>query len=450
MVRKRTAFIIGGGITGLSLAEKLKDEFNVIVLEKNNFIGGMCKTHDFKGHKHEFGPHILYAKTDEQKEWWSRYLTNILKDYYVRVSIDGNIDNTYDFPITKSNIDRLIENKPKEELLIHEKKDKEIRSKYAERKDFESFEDYIIYHIGSLGYTYFVKNYNKKQWGIDPKDMGTEWASSRPLTLKDQSPYKMFGEAWAGHPGDYTPLFDKLEEGIEILYNYDVISLDIINETRIQKLIVKAPSQVNENEITTQSIIIAKDDLIFNTSNLDKYVDGVEMAWRGIAKVYCIIDGESEMPDYSTTFPNNYRWTRIMDYKKQGNIGVDGTALISFAIPYGDKKEINKIDITSEIETFITEKLNTKIIDIKFDIQDNIYPVSTDENTENLDKCLKHVCKLNNFYTLGRLGISAYISMSRGIQMSWDLYEWLNLNGFKDPGLEEKLKMTKGLREDLW
>ena len=40
--------IIGSGISGLSSAYYLKNKFKIIILEKNNYIGGHTHTHYFK------------------------------------------------------------------------------------------------------------------------------------------------------------------------------------------------------------------------------------------------------------------------------------------------------------------------------------------------------------------------------------------------------------------
>lgn len=55
-----TTLILGGGLAGISLASFLKNKS--IILERENQIGGLCKSFDFDGIKHDIGPHILFSK----------------------------------------------------------------------------------------------------------------------------------------------------------------------------------------------------------------------------------------------------------------------------------------------------------------------------------------------------------------------------------------------------
>ena len=41
--------IIGAGISGLSLGQLLKDDFNVEILEKEPFVGGIARPKDVNG-----------------------------------------------------------------------------------------------------------------------------------------------------------------------------------------------------------------------------------------------------------------------------------------------------------------------------------------------------------------------------------------------------------------
>jgi UDP-galactopyranose mutase len=51
--------IIGAGLAGLSAAYHLKD--NYIILEKENRIGGLCRTEFIDGFRFDYAIHILYS-----------------------------------------------------------------------------------------------------------------------------------------------------------------------------------------------------------------------------------------------------------------------------------------------------------------------------------------------------------------------------------------------------
>ena len=55
--------ILGAGIAGLSLAHFL--DRNSIILERNEAIGGLCRSYNINGVMHDVGPHILFSKNKE-------------------------------------------------------------------------------------------------------------------------------------------------------------------------------------------------------------------------------------------------------------------------------------------------------------------------------------------------------------------------------------------------
>ena len=58
-----TYLLLGGGIAALSLAYFL--EGKSVILEKEDKIGGLCRSYDFKGVMCDVGPHIMFSKNQE-------------------------------------------------------------------------------------------------------------------------------------------------------------------------------------------------------------------------------------------------------------------------------------------------------------------------------------------------------------------------------------------------
>jgi len=55
--------ILGAGIAGLSLAYFLKEK--TIILEKEEQIGGLCRSFELNGIFYDIGPHIMFSKNKE-------------------------------------------------------------------------------------------------------------------------------------------------------------------------------------------------------------------------------------------------------------------------------------------------------------------------------------------------------------------------------------------------
>ncbi len=63
-VIKRKIGILGGGIAGLSLAHFL-DETSLAVLEKEDRLGGLCRSYNAGGAVYDIGPHIMFSKNQK-------------------------------------------------------------------------------------------------------------------------------------------------------------------------------------------------------------------------------------------------------------------------------------------------------------------------------------------------------------------------------------------------
>lgn len=73
----RKALIIGAGPAGLTAAYELLDkssEYEVIVFEESNKIGGISRTVEYKGNRMDMGGHRFFSKVSEVNAWWEKML----------------------------------------------------------------------------------------------------------------------------------------------------------------------------------------------------------------------------------------------------------------------------------------------------------------------------------------------------------------------------------------
>ena len=63
-MHKKNAIIIGAGVAGLTAAHYLlkMTDIRPIVLEKENFIGGLSRTVNFNGNRMDIGGHRFFTK----------------------------------------------------------------------------------------------------------------------------------------------------------------------------------------------------------------------------------------------------------------------------------------------------------------------------------------------------------------------------------------------------
>jgi protoporphyrinogen oxidase len=70
--RKQTAIIIGAGPAGLTAAFELLERTNItpIVLEAEDYVGGISRTAKYKGNRIDIGGHRFFSKSDRVMDWW--------------------------------------------------------------------------------------------------------------------------------------------------------------------------------------------------------------------------------------------------------------------------------------------------------------------------------------------------------------------------------------------
>ncbi|GIT27820.1 MAG: hypothetical protein CM1200mP41_38640 [Gammaproteobacteria bacterium] len=69
---KKIAIIAGAGPAGLTAAYELKKRTDIvpIVFETTDAIGGISRTHNYKGNRMDIGGHRFFTKVDRVMNWW--------------------------------------------------------------------------------------------------------------------------------------------------------------------------------------------------------------------------------------------------------------------------------------------------------------------------------------------------------------------------------------------
>lgn len=73
----KKVIIIGAGPAGLTAADRLldkKEEFEVVILEESNSIGGISKTVNYNGNRMDIGGHRFFSKNQEVMDYWKELI----------------------------------------------------------------------------------------------------------------------------------------------------------------------------------------------------------------------------------------------------------------------------------------------------------------------------------------------------------------------------------------
>lgn len=211
------AIVAGAGIWGCTVARTLADGGKrVLVLEKRAAVGGnvRCETDPETGIEvHVYGSHIFHTGIDEVWNFMRRFTEFNGYQHKVLARYGGK---TYFLPLGLALVNQFygIDLKPEELPAFIAK---EAGKTYAEPSNFE---EQAISFIGRPLYEAFIREYTRKQWGTDPKNLSADIIRRLPVRASYDVNY--FPDWRQGIPLDgYNAVFDRMLDhpGIEVRCN---------------------------------------------------------------------------------------------------------------------------------------------------------------------------------------------------------------------------------------
>ena len=160
---KTKYLIIGAGISGLTFANYIKD--NYLIIEKENEVGGYCRTIKKGDFIWDYAGHFFHFNTEEFK---NKFLSKVSKDDIIYNEKCTKIiykDKIIDFPF-QTNIHEL----DKEEFIdcLYDLFNKEEKDKY------DNFLDMLYGKFGKSITEKFLKPYNEKLYAVDLKELDVD------------------------------------------------------------------------------------------------------------------------------------------------------------------------------------------------------------------------------------------------------------------------------------
>ena len=403
--------ILGGGPTGCAAAYFLqkKGNFDITIYEKAE-IGGCARTSFYEKIPYEFGPQIMFTDREYLRCVFERFLTcylppNRFKKYKYAVDIAGMMKNFHNFPITFRDIFRF---KNRAEIIC------ELCRANLKRPDYSNFETYCISRTGKFLYEKFIKNYNKKAWQMNPCEMDCGWVHFRPIKVHLKA--ARFGDQWQGHPGNYNPMWEAMSAN-----------------TCVKKINVDFGEDF-EYFVDGERV---EADLIITTIPLSK-----KLKFINTCIVYAALKSDLfVMPCATTTFPNNYDFTRVFEYKQQFFVASEYT-VVSFEFPWKD--ECQKDHYLKQALWFCKNILKKEVKEWWVDNRETIYPLATRKNNDYFNQLIG-VSASKNIIPLGRAGMHAYVSKDTCLRMGMETADYLD--ELMNPG--KKVQRLASMRKNL-
>jgi protoporphyrinogen oxidase len=168
MAELHPVVILGGGLTGTSVAFHLGDGYRLV--EREDRLGGLARTERVGGFLFDLTGHYFHARDPYTKA----LLRRILPGGLIRVArrsmvYSHGVYTRYPF---QANTHGLPPPVVKECLLGFLEAGARSTGGAAEP---ENFEEWILHHFGRGIARYFMIPYNEKMWGVPPREITSRW-----------------------------------------------------------------------------------------------------------------------------------------------------------------------------------------------------------------------------------------------------------------------------------
>ena len=291
--------IVGAGFAGSVLAERIASQLGktCLILEKRNHIGGNAYDHyDAAGVLlHTYGPH--YFRTNSQRI--IDYLSQFTEWREVQYKILSWTHGRYwQFPINLNTFEQLIGRPSTTEEMEAQLAEWRVRIDSPKNS-----EEVIVSQVGWKLYEMFFKNYTRKQWRRDAKELDPSVCGRIPVRTNRDDRY--LSEKFQALPKHgYTPMFQKMLSNPKI-------------EVRLNTDFREACAQVQFKH------------LIY-TGPIDEYYDHCfgHLPYRSLRFEPETLKQEFFQPAMQVNYPNEQDFTRIVEIKHATGQKLPSTTIV--------------------------------------------------------------------------------------------------------------------------
>lgn len=207
--------IVGAGLFGCVFAHEMTAAGkNCLVIERRPHIGGNCWTETVEGiNVHRYGAHIFHTSDFEVWNYINRFA---VFNRFINSPVAIYGEEVYNLPFNMNTFSRMWNIKTPDEAR------KIIAEQIAELNitNPRNLEEQALSLVGRDVYEKLVKGYTEKQWGRPCSELPAFIISRLPLRFTYDNNY--FSDRFQGIPeGGYTPIFEKLLDGSEVVLNTD-------------------------------------------------------------------------------------------------------------------------------------------------------------------------------------------------------------------------------------
>ncbi len=423
--------ILGAGPSGLSTAYHLKKNYSL--WEKNNVVGGGCRTEKINGFSFDYGGHIFYTKNQEIRS----LITELSQDNLRFLPREAWIysKKTYTRYPFQANLYGLPVDVVKECILGLMK----AKLKYGEKhKNYPNFEDFIYKVFGDGIAKHFMISFNLKQWATPLKEMTTDWMGEFiPLpSLEDilEGSLKMAPRCIGINANFFYPQIG----GIQAIFDAFVPHIQNLNlNSEVTSVSFKNKSfEVNENkkqfyERLVSTLPLTEFIKILNSPPPEIRLASEKLKWTSLYIVNIGVDRPTLSDKHRIYYPEeDFIFHKLGCYQNQSPAMVPaGKSSVSAEISFSKNRLISKDTL---VERTIEDLLKAQVLlpDDKI-ILTHILTlpyayVIYDHKRKEAVSFIQRFLEENDIYLCGRYAQWEYQNMEQNIQAGKTLAERLN------------------------
>lgn len=441
MEKTKKVVVLGAGVAGLACAYELaKAGYEITVIEKNSFVGGLASTLKKDGFRFDTGPHRWYAKNDEVNNW----MLKLMGDEIIKVPRLTRIyfDKKYFYyPIRLTNA--LLGIGPFKALAAALDYLYYAIKRRVRKPNLITVEDGYINQFGKTLYEMFFKRYTEKLWGVSTNKISVDWVGQRTrglniatvikdalfktktvVSLVDEFHYPKLGVG---------RIAEKMAEEVQKMGGHIIVNVQVVGFKRNETTITHVEVKIGKEEKTFTA------DEFVNTIPITEVIQTLapkpppdiidaakKLKFRSEAQVTLFVDKAHITPDvWIYVHPKEIIFMRLMEMDNWSpDLQPVGKTAIVFevACTQGDevwkKSDEELIDLVKR--AYINEFKTIMEKDVLGGYVHRVpheYPVYHVGYEKPLARIKRYLSRFVNFQTIGRNGFFRYNNMDHSIEM---------------------------------